>query len=112
VGDGCKQRVVTKVVKHRRNAPIRLWIAGRWQHGASHTVSTQHDLINSSQASKRLRTRTQRLVRPLELLAWLVVHSLGVDALVVVDVVLLEEAGLPEMLPAVVSVRGAASTLA
>jgi hypothetical protein len=36
------------------------------------------------------RTRAQRLVSPLELLARSVLLSLGVDALVVVDVVLLQ----------------------
>ena len=49
----------------------------------------QWTVAHSKIASKSRLTRAQRLVSPLELLAWGVLLPLGVDALVVVDVVLL-----------------------
>lgn len=49
----------------------------------------QWTVAHSKIASKSRLTRAQRLVSPLELLAWGVLLPLGVDALVVIDVVLL-----------------------
>lgn len=49
--------------------------------------------IHSTRSRHVQLTRAQALVGPLELLAWRKVLSLGVDALVVVDVILLFETG-------------------